>query len=860
MKRNLPVIIIILGAAMILSGFLVKSNLPSEKKNDIPDNLVVRGEDNPKEAINALQFLSESRSFPNVDVPTDGFGKAWDYYVSHYKNVNARIKNTEREKLGGWTNFGPNNIGGRTLSIAIDPTDTAVIYMGSASGGLWKSTTGGIGTNAWTYIPTGFPVLGVSSIAINPNNHNEIFIGTGETYDYGSSLIGLIDRTTRGTAGIGILKSSNGGVTWTQSLNWTFQSNRCVWKIAYNPLQTNTLYAATTEGVYKSMNGGTTWNNVLPQLMAMDLLIHNIDTNIVFVSVGNLNSANKGLYTSINSGATWSIVGGGLPANTQTGRIIISNYATNNDIMMCEVWNAGSTVGIYTSINKGVTWIHVSAGTDVAQWQGWYANGILMQKGNNNKVIMGGVYIFNSTNFGTTFNNGNNGNYHTDIHGIIGNPLAPNKIYIITDNGLFRSGDFGTNDFESCSDGYVTSQHYIGAVSTTNSTLALSGLQDNATAQYVNSLYWNQEIGGDGLACAIDNSNDQIQYGCYEYMNIYKTTDAWVSTITQSLNNNYYLTGLNTTAFLAPMVLCRSNNQYLYTGGDSLVRTTNGGTSWNQIGPVPLDSGNVLLSIGVASTSIDTIYCGTAPNESNRPCRIFRSYNGGTSFTNITGTLPNRYPRQITVNPTNSKEVYIAYSGFSGINGGHLFKSIDAGNTWTDISTTLPDIPFHCIAVDPLIPNNLYAGCDFGCFVSYDDGATWTALDTGFPDVVMVFDLVVSPADRNMLAFTYGHGAYRIALPSPTGINPTAPYISNLSVYPNPAKDNLTISIENLKDGNIELTLLDMNGKVVINKNAVATKGRNLITMDISNLKSATYLLVSDDGQHKTAKRVVILN
>src|ERR1035437_3681069 len=190
MKRNLPVIIIILGAAMILSGFLVKSNLPSEKKNDIPDNLVVRGEDNPKEAINALQFLSESRSFPNVDVPTDGFGKAWDYYVSHYKNVNARIKNTEREKLGGWTNFGPNNIGGRTLSIAIDPTDTAVIYMGSASGGLWKSTTGGIGTNAWTYIPTGFPVLGVSSIAINPNNHNEIFIGTGETYDYGSSQIG----------------------------------------------------------------------------------------------------------------------------------------------------------------------------------------------------------------------------------------------------------------------------------------------------------------------------------------------------------------------------------------------------------------------------------------------------------------------------------------------------------------------------------------------------------------------------------------------------------------------------------------------------------------------------------------------
>src|SRR5665213_3050984 len=191
MKRNLPFILIIIGTVFIFSGFFVKSNISPEKNLVADTKQVIKGEENKLEAINALQFLSTSRAFPNVDAPTDAYGKAWDYYISHYKNPNARMKS------GGWTNFGPNNIGGRTISIAIDPVDTAVVYLGSASGGLWKSTTGGIGVNAWTYIPTGYPVLGVASIAINPNNHNEIYIRTGETYDYGTSLMGLVDRTTR---------------------------------------------------------------------------------------------------------------------------------------------------------------------------------------------------------------------------------------------------------------------------------------------------------------------------------------------------------------------------------------------------------------------------------------------------------------------------------------------------------------------------------------------------------------------------------------------------------------------------------------------------------------------------------------
>ncbi|MCY7409411.1 MAG: hypothetical protein LH473_04000, partial [Chitinophagales bacterium] len=138
-------------------------------------NEIFSFQEEPKEAYDAFTFLTAMNAFPNADIPADGYAKAWQ------KHLEILGKPQQSGLRTAWQNLGPNNVGGRTISIAIDPVDTAVIYLGSASGGLWKSTKGGIGLNAWEYIPTGFPVLGVGAIAINPVNHNEIIIGTGET-------------------------------------------------------------------------------------------------------------------------------------------------------------------------------------------------------------------------------------------------------------------------------------------------------------------------------------------------------------------------------------------------------------------------------------------------------------------------------------------------------------------------------------------------------------------------------------------------------------------------------------------------------------------------------------------------------
>ncbi len=859
MKRNKLVTLCFL-AAIALTSILFST--PSGIKKTANQTPTRHREEGNLEAINALQFISTSRSFPNPEMPADAYGKAFQNYKNNYcHQQNSRTAEGKSMQSGSWTNFGPNNIGGRTISIAIDPTDTAIIYLGSASGGLWKSTTGGIGVNAWTYIHTGFEVLGVSSIAINPNNHNELFIGTGETYSYGTSLNGLVDRTTRGCAGIGILKSINGGVTWTQSLNWNFQQNRCVWDIIYNPLLPTTLYAATTEGVFKTTNGGTSWALVLAQQMVTSMVIHKVDTGTVYAGVGNLNSINKGLYKTINSGTSWAIVGGGLPANTQNGRIIISNYSTNNDVMMCEVCNNFSTVGIYRSTNKGVTWNSVTPFSEVASWQGWYARGLLMQPGNNNNVLVGGVQLFKSVSFGDNINQVSNldtqyAHYlHSDIHNIIANPLAPNKVYILTDGGLFRSNDFGDTYYE-CTDGYITSQMYIGSVSATNSSNVLAGLQDNYTVEYLGSVYWYGIIGGDGSYNAIDFNNDQIQYASFQYLNVYQTMDQWAFTYNQIVSSPSNPNGGNPAAFLAPFVISPSNTSVLYGGSDTLFVSTDQGMNFNPIGPLPFDNGNAILSISVSSFSTDTLYCTTVPNGTSNTCNIFRTFNGGNTFTNVTGTLPNRYPRRITVNPRNTHEVYIAYSGFGT---GHLYKSINDGHTWTDISVPSMDIPFHCITVDPLIPNNLYAGCDFGVFFSNDDGATWSALDTGFPETVMVFDLVISPSDRKLLAFTHGHGAYKIDLPLPVNVHSDESFITAVSIYPNPVKDELTISLTNLQSGMVSLSIYNMDGKLISDKKENLNQGKTLVTMDVSSYPNGTYFMYINDGGQKINKKIVVM-
>jgi len=803
------------------------------------------------EAFGALTFLSKMNAFPNKDIPPDGYSIAW---IKH-KEMLALAK--EGGTRTAWENVGPTNIGGRTISVAIDPSDTSVVWLGSASGGLWKSTSGGIGISAWTYVPTGFPVLGVGSVVINPSNSQEMFIGTGETYAYNVSDNGLDDRTTRGSFGIGILKSIDAGVTWSLSLDWTYQETRGVWDIQYNPLNTNILYAATTEGVYKSTDAGTTWNNVLDKLMVTDLEVDPVDTNIVYAGVGNQGSPEPGIYKTSDGGTTWTLLtGNGLPSSySNDGRITVSLYKGDHNIVMALIANEFSTYGIYRSEDGGITWTLKST-EEIVTYQGWFAKGLLIKSNDPAKVLAGGVDVFLSNNSGSNFSS-LGFPVHADIHEIISNPLDAEKIYIVTDGGLYRSNHF-SESFFSCTDGYVTSQHYIGSVSASNPDLVLSGLQDNNTIRFTGTNDWEGIIGGDGSYNAIDPYDDNVEYGSSQYLNIYKTVDQWMNTFDQIYYSPSFPTGAYPAAFLAPFILCRSNTDVLYAGNTTLLKTTNAGVSFFPTLPDPVDFGNHILSIEASATNSDTVYFATAPTQ-DFPMHVYRSIDGGFSTTDISFGLPNRYPRRIAVNPGNSSQLYVIFSGFNGAPGGHIYKSEDAGTTWMDISLELPDLPFHCLAIDPLNPNSIYAGCDFTVYSSVDGGQSWSSFAEALPEAVMVFDLVISPADHTLYAFTHGHGVFRASLLDIGASVENANTSMEISVYPNPSADKFTVKWNAHEDQPVAVALYNSSGTIIF-ENIIPYSNNKSLSINVSAIPLGNYLMVVKGKKNSQAKKVTVIH
>ncbi len=793
----------------------------------------------------AMQFINTGRAYPELDIPPAAYTDAYNFYRNNFSESNSE------SVASTWFSLGPDNVGGRTLGMAFHPNDTGTIWLGSASGGLWKSTTGGIGQNAWSYVPTGYPALGVSCIAIDPLNPSIMYIGTGETHSYGTSNNGLIERPTRGSVGIGILKSSDGGLTWAPSLDWQYQQIRGVWDIQMNPLNPNIIYAATTEGVYKTIDAGANWTRVLQELMVMDLLLDPVDTNYIYAGVGNVDSPNPGIYRSDNSGLNWVRLSNGLPGPTNTGRITLALNKQNKNSLIALVANLYNTEGIYTSHDKGTTWTLANGLTEIVSYQGWFAKGLCMKGDDSSRVLLGGVYLFRSEQQGAFPSLlPNTYDVHPDVHDIVSNPIAPEKIYILTDGGLYRSDDFG-DTYYSCTDGYVTSQVYIGSVSHQDANIMLAGLQDNNTIKYTGSPYWEPVLGGDGSFNAIDPNNDMIMYASSQYLNIAKSTDLGFSFF-DILNHSASSFGGNNVAFIAPFALSPSNTNVLYAGSDTLMRSDDGGFIWTFPQNALLDSGNVTISIGIAPSNSDSVYVCTAPSD-NRPMHVFRSGDAGTNLIDISNGLPNRFPRDITVDPRDSRIVYIAFSGFGA---GHLFKSIDAGSNWTDISTSLPDIPFHCITLHGQHPDTVFAGCDLGVFVSVDGGQSWDAFNTALPQGVMVFDLVYSPQDQSLIAFTHGNGVYNNYLNSlPVGINPSAIKKSfELKVLGNPANNTIQFRIN--KSGNSVISIFDVRGKKLLNKEIQATENEPEF-LDIYSLSSGIYFLTAEiNGERQTKKFV----
>ena len=422
MKSKLTLAALFIMLSTILLFFQKRTEEPSK-----PDKI--------SGAYEALNFLSMQRIYPHEGLPERAHFAAWE-------RLQQSVVMRGAPAVPPWESMGPHDIGGRTLAIAFNPQNVTTMYLGSASGGLWRSYTAGAGALAWARVETGFPVLAVSSIAFAPGDSSVMYIGTGEVYNVNLAGTGAAYRSTRGSYGIGILKSTDGGQSWEKSLDWSYQQQHGVWAIKVAPSDPNLVYAATTQGVFKSSDAGASWSQIHNVVMATDLLIHPNNPDMVVVGCGNFSSAGFGLYRTTDGGDAWAKATTGIPTQFN-GKIQLSMAPGSPNIIYASIGNGFSQSDgaswLCHSSNFGSSW-SIKTQTDYSQWQGWYSHDIAVNPTNSNELAVVGINVWKSTNGGSSLSiTAGGAEVHSDCHDVTYHPTDPNIVFVATDGGLYRS-------------------------------------------------------------------------------------------------------------------------------------------------------------------------------------------------------------------------------------------------------------------------------------------------------------------------------------------------------------------------------------------------------------------------------------
>ncbi len=804
-------------------------------------------------AYEALVEMSMARVYPFEQLPPTGFNQAWRF-VGEMETAEAAVRSTDP-----WQTLGPHNRAGRTLRIVFNPLNPNTMYAGSASGGLWRSHTGGQGNNAWHKITTGFPVSAVSTIAFPPNDSMTIFIGTGEVYNHLTAGTGSVYRPNRGTYGIGILRSKDGGATWSKSLDFTQDQNKGIWDVEVAPSEPNTVYAATTDGVYKSLDAGDTWNLVHNVVLANDLAVHPTDPNKVVVGCGNQSSPGHGIYRTTDGGVTWTQIFVGA-ADNANGKIQLDYAKSNPEVLYASIGNSLSSAEgaswLYRSSDFGATW-QLRTDEDYSKWQGWFAHDVAVHPTNPDRLVIVGIDVWRSDNGGQNIqqvSQSSNGGIgftfppiegpdggpefvHSDVHDAIWHPTLPNVFYVADDGGIHRSTD-GGQSFQSASGRMQTAQFYNGfSNSATDEFYCVGGLQDNGTIRLTNepdqvtgsTVRWQRVGGGDGSWTGINQQDDNLAYFSSQNLNLY-------GSLSSSPPKQ------NPTAFIAPFALAPSNGFVIYAGSAVVAKSTDGGDSWSITNNSQVLDGGPAISMTVSYTNPDVAYVATAPYNGNRG-NVFVTQNGGNTWEKITGDLPDRFFMDLEVDPTNDAIAYVAVGGYGS---SHLYRTMDYGLTWDDIGIGLPDLPTNAIAVDPLFPNNIYIGNDLGVFSSVDNGITWQSYLEGLPEAIIVFDLKISPSNRKLRVASHGNGVYQRDLLEAPFVSKTADVagqVVNLKIFPNPASNHANLSYQLEGKQLVTIELLDNHGRLfkTLLWQATQQAGNHNLQLSAADLPSGLY-------------------
>ena len=780
-----------------------------------------------------LNFLLERSSKERSFMP-DALYVEWE---------KERRKKKKYSSSSNWIAKGPVNTpiiltngkkrgNGRINCIAFDPINPNIIWVGSPSGGLWKSDNGGAG---WTTATDNLPVIGVSHIAINPSNSQIMYIVTGDGY-------------ASDTYPIGVLKSIDGGLNWsTTGLSYDVAQEKRINKIILNPNYPDSIFAATNDNIMLSVDGGNSWTSTGMIGRWRDIEFKPGSPRVIYAAKHAFGGSN--VYRSTDGGANWSVINNGVSSSGKDRPLIAVTPANPNVIYALFSAGDDSYHGLYKSIDSGDNWSLQSNSPNIlgrevdgtgAGGQSWYDLSLGVSTNDESLVYVGGINLWKSNNSGLDWQiDGNSGNnqqlysyMHVDQHAMEFNPLT-DIAYAGNDGGIYTYSE-SLNRWVDISDGLEISQFYKLGVSQSNQNRVVAGAQDNGTEMLTNTT-WDAIRGADGMECAIDQFDEDIIYSTSQYGGLKKSYDGGFSW--SNIKPVSYSGG-----WVTPYKIHPNNNNLIVIGYDEIYRSTSGGSAWDSIS-YNVSGGQSLKSIALAPSNENYIYAATYST-------IKVTTDAGNTWTSIKAGLPNYNITDIAVSDINPDHLWVTFSEYSASH--KVYESTDRGATWVNItSNNLPNLPINCIVHQSFSNNDLYIGTDIGVYYKNNNMTDWTPYMNGLPNVI-VKELEIQYDEGTINAATYGRGIWESPLnnlPSEITNSIKTPFV----IYPNPAKETLHFKIPAYH--NSYITIYDMAGKKHMERVLSSKKG----SINIANLNTGCYFVeFNNDLAEITRKKLII--
>ncbi|MEI7500725.1 MAG: T9SS type A sorting domain-containing protein [Bacteroidota bacterium] len=730
--------------------------------------------------------------------PNNVVVKEWERFAS---------EDAASSTSGNWVPIGPDKkrtaderyVGlGRVNCIAFHPTDTNTFWVGTPSGGLWRTNDFG---KTWSTRFDYQPVIGVSDIVIDKKSPNIMYVATGD-YDGSSigSISGLNGMYGGDTKSIGVLKSTDGGQSWrSTTFNMTASMETLISRLIAHPAGADTLYATTSSEIFKTTNGGDSWDTIRPDKLkeiSYSDIVFKPGSNSVLYAASRSKSITTvtppvdywaSIYRSEDNGKNWirikeckNVTRIKLAVSEQEPGILEALCVLQERNGLSSIQRFNFDVTPFTSenlvtIKKGCSNNYLNSYIDPhtldsasvgspCSGQGEYDLCYLINPSNKDERWLGGVNTWKSPDRGNTFTITNYWQQkigdvemaHADKHWFAFHPLQKETFFECNDGGVLYSKN-GGKTWTDITDGMQIGQIYRLAGAWENDSLLLAGFQDNGSQvrQEPGDWWFTNAIGGDGFECMIDWCDPLVRYVTYLSGDINRTRKGdWSDNVKISDN----IPDANkSAAIVIPLIQHPENPKTIYIGYNKIWKSINQGdkSSFTAIMTHPKGEKDTTFRV-LAISQYDPKVMWAATGS-----RLYKTENEWTKWDTIKryilGAIGKYTITGIAIHPTKPNTVFVAFSGYDTLK---VYRTDNGGVSWSNISgKSLPRVPVNCIAYEDFTNDALYIGTDVGVFYRNAGMPDWIPFTNNLPNV-MVTDLEIAYGVGKIRASTFGRGVW----------------------------------------------------------------------------------------------------